>query len=381
MALRRTAERVDDQMRAYMQTRAIPGPWPAGERLLVCVSSSPLSERLVRTARRLADELNAEWFAVYVETPGDAGLSQADRDQVARTLQLAEELGAKAVTLPGQSVADTVLEYARQHNVTKIIAGKPRAPALARAAARLRRGSPDPHSGDIDVYVISGEAETRQPRPRLRPWRPHRPWQRYLWSAGSGRRRPPLLSVPVHRVVSPANLVMLYLAAVVIAAIYLGRGPAILASVLSVLAFDFFFVPPRLTFTVADTEYLLTFVGLFVVGLVISSLAARSREQAEAAQPPRDADRRPVRAQPRPGWRQRPGRHPAGGHPARQRDLRPRGRRPAARGRGAAAPCAAARASRSTRTSWPSPPGRSGTASRPAAAPTRSRRPRCATCP
>ena len=98
LALRRAAERVDDQMRAYMQTRAIPGPWPAGERLLVCVSPSPLSERLVRTARRLADELNAEWFAVYVETPGDAGLSEADRDQVARILQLAEELGARVTS-------------------------------------------------------------------------------------------------------------------------------------------------------------------------------------------------------------------------------------------------------------------------------------------
>jgi two-component system sensor histidine kinase KdpD len=281
MALRRAAERVDEQMRAYMETRAIPGPWPAAERLLVCVSSSPLGERLVRAARRLADELSAEWFAVYVETPGDVGLSQTVRDQVARILQLAEELGARSVTVPGPDVAETVIDYARQHNITKIIAGKP---PRTRWLDLLRGSVVDRlilQSGDIDVYVISGGAETvRTAAPSA--WRPRRPWLRYLGSLGLVVAAS-LLSWPVHAFVSPANLVMIYLAVVVIAAIYLGRGPAVLTAGLSVLAFDFFFVQPRLSFTVSDTEYLLTFAGLFVVGLVISSLAARSREQAQAA--------------------------------------------------------------------------------------------------
>ncbi|MCX6027791.1 MAG: sensor histidine kinase KdpD [Chloroflexi bacterium] len=281
LALRRTAERVDEQMRAYMETRAIPGPWPAGERLLVCISSSPLSERLVRTARRLADELKAEWYAVYVETPGDAGMSPAHADQITRILQLAEELGAKTVTIPGQNVANAILEYARQHNVTKIIAGKPVRPRwieLWRGAVvdRLIQGS-----GNIDIYVISAEAESG-PSAAPSRWRPHRPWQRYAWGlalvAGTT-----LLSQPIHRFVSPTNLVMLYLAAVVVAAIYLGRGPAVLTAFASVLAFDFFFVQPRFSFSVTDTEYLLTFVVLFAVSLVISTLAARSREQAESA--------------------------------------------------------------------------------------------------
>ena len=282
LALRRAAQRVDEQMRAYMQTRAIPGPWPAGERLLVCISSSPLSERLMRTARRLADELKAEWFAVHVETPGAAALSQAERDQIARVLQLAEELGAKAVTLPGQNVADVILDYARQHNVTKIIVGKPLRP---RWIEYLRGSIVDrliAQSGNIDIYIISSEVENK-PSAASAPWRPHRPWQCYAWSAALVSAVT-LLGIPIHRVISPVNLVMLYLAAVVIAAIYLGRGPAILASVLGVLTFDFFLIEPRLTLTVADTEYIFTFIGLFVVGLVISSLAARSREQAEAAQ-------------------------------------------------------------------------------------------------
>jgi two-component system sensor histidine kinase KdpD len=281
LALRRTAERVDEQMRAYMETRAIPGPWPAGERLLVCISSGPLSERLVRTARRLADELKAEWYAVYIETPGDAGLSPANTDQITRILQLAEELGAKTITIPGQNVADAILAYARQHNVTKIIAGKPLRPRwveLWRGAVVDRLIQ---HSGNIDIYVISAEFESN-PTAAPSQWRPHRPWCRYAWSLALVALTT-AISIPIHRVISPANLVMLYLAAVVAAAIYLGRGPAILTSALGVLAFDFFLTEPRLTFTVADTEYIFTFIGLFAVSLVISTLAARSREQAESA--------------------------------------------------------------------------------------------------
>jgi two-component system sensor histidine kinase KdpD len=282
MTLRRAAERVDDQMRAYMETRAIPGPWAAGERLLVCVSPSPLSERLVRSARRLADELKAEWCAMYVETTDYARLSPAQRDQVARTLQLAEELGAKTVTLPGHAVAETTLQYARAHNITKIIVGKP---PRSRWEEWLRDSVVDQlihASGPIDVYVISGESKTPPPAAETRTWLPHRPWRRYLQSILLVALAT-LIGQPFSLFISPTNLVMLYLVAVVIAAVFLGRGPSVIASLLSVLAFDFFFVPPRLTFAITDTEYLLTFITLFVVGLVISSLAARAREQAEAA--------------------------------------------------------------------------------------------------
>ena len=135
--MRHVAERVDEQMRAYMQTRAIPGPWPAGEHLLVCVSPSPLSERLVRSARRLAGELNAAWTALYVETPDRLRVSEVEQDRVAHTLHLAEELGGRALTLAGRSVAETVVDYARQHNVTKIVVGKPLEPRWR----QLLRGS------------------------------------------------------------------------------------------------------------------------------------------------------------------------------------------------------------------------------------------------
>jgi two-component system sensor histidine kinase KdpD len=292
ISMRRAAERVDDQMTDYMETRAIPGPWPAAERLLVCISPNLLGERLVRSTRRLADELNAQWLVATVDTPENQRLRPVERDQVERTLRLAEELGARSIALPmsstSGSVAGTILEYARKNNVTKIIVGKPLRPFWK----DLMRGSIVDqlirHSGKIDVYVVSSSTPDEKPAPETFTWQPHRPWRRYGYSlllvvAATG------LSVLVHSRVSPANLVMVYLLAVVIAALYLGRGPAILASLTSVLVFDFFFVPPRLTLTVSDAEYLLTFTGLAVVGIVISYLTVRAREQAEAAEK-READ-------------------------------------------------------------------------------------------
>jgi two-component system, OmpR family, sensor histidine kinase KdpD len=282
LTMRRAAERVDDQMLTYMETQSIPGPWPAGERLLVCISPGAISERLIHTARRLADELKAEWYALYVETPRQAGMSAVQRDRVDHMLRLAEDLGAKSISLPGQSVAETVTAYARDHNVTKIIIGKSRRP---RWYELLRDSVADQlirQSGPIDVYFVNSEAQPMFKQSE-RLWQPHRPWRRYLWgiclvAAATG------ISALVAPYISPTNLVVVYLLSVVIAAISLGRGPAILASILSVVLFDFFFVPPHLTLAVSDTEYILTFFGLLAVSLVISYLTAQVREQAEAAQ-------------------------------------------------------------------------------------------------
>ncbi len=280
LAMRRAAERVDEQMRAYMQVRAIPGPWPAGEQVLVCVSPSPNSERLVRAGRRLAGELSAGWTVLYVETPGRRILAEAEQDRVARTLHLAEELGGRTATLAGGSVAEAAVEYARRHNVTKIVVGR----SLEPRWRRLLRGSVVDQivqsAGAIDVYVIGAEAGSARPS-EAAGWRPHPPWRRYLLAAllviaGS------LLGSVVHRFLAPTNLVMIYLLVVVLAALYLGRGPAVLAAVLSVLVFDFFFVPPYLTLAVSQVEYLATFAGLLIVGLLISGLAARLQEQVEA---------------------------------------------------------------------------------------------------
>ena len=282
LTMRLAAKRVDDQMRDYMKTKAIPGPWPAAERLLVGVSSHPLAERLVRSTYRLADELNTEWLAVHVETPGHSRLSPERRERVARTLHLAEELGGRALTLPGSSVPEALLQYAQEHNVTKIIVGKPLRPRWQEILFGSVVDELVRKSGVIDIFIVSSPEGT-QPVRQETAWQPHRPWSRYLWAiflvlAATG------IGALFQRRISPTNLVMVYLLAVAVAAAYLGRGPSILASLLSVLAFDFIFVPPYYTFAVSDTEYILTFIGLLGIGLVISELTARVRDQADAAQ-------------------------------------------------------------------------------------------------
>ncbi len=281
LALRRTADRVDAQMQDYRRDHAIPQTWPVAERILVCVSPSPFSARLVRAARRMASGLRAEWMAVYVETPAALRLPQADRDRVNETLRLAEQLGAETVTLSGQRIGEELLRYARARNVSKIVVGKPGGSRWRELLSRsvvdeLVRGS-----GDVDVYVITGERE-RAPAPS-RPTVERVPAPgAYGWSLAAVA-----LATGVAWLMFPhfalANLIMVYLLAVVVVAIRFGRGPSILAAVLSVGAFDFFFVPPYLTFAVTDTQYLITFGVMLAVAIALGTLAVRVRQQAESA--------------------------------------------------------------------------------------------------
>jgi two-component system sensor histidine kinase KdpD len=280
LSLRRAAARVDEEMRAYMETRAIPGPWPASERLMVCVSGSPFGERLIRITRRLAEEMKVPWFTVYVETPGGSRHVQENRERVWKDLRFAERLGAQVATLTATSVADAVIDYAVKHNITRIVVGKPTKPRwreflLPPTVDQLIR-----LSGTIDVYVVSIKPSESMPGSAARPKKP---------VALSGYTSGLALVVVatmicwfVRPFLAPTNMVMIYLLAVVIAALRLGLKPAILTAFLGVLAFDMFFVPPYLTFAVANTEYLITFVALFSVGVIISTLVSKAREQAGA---------------------------------------------------------------------------------------------------
>jgi two-component system sensor histidine kinase KdpD len=281
MSLRRAADRVDDQLRVYMRSRAIQGPWPAAERLLVCVDEGQLSEKLIRSTRRLSDELNAEWFAVHINVSSRPESDPGKQERVSKTLQLAEELGARTRVLTGRSISEEVLAYAQKHNVTKIIIGKPLKPHWKEIIKGSIVEQMIHSSGDIDIFVISSQPE-KQAVVLPKSWQPHKPFWRYSLSvlliiAAT------LIGRLVQGNLEPANLVMLYLVCVVITAIFLGRGPALLASVLGVLAFDFFLIPPYLTLAVSDTQYIITFLGLFLVSVVISSLTARTKEQADAA--------------------------------------------------------------------------------------------------
>ena len=280
VVLRRAADRVDEQVLSYMQLLAIPGPWPARERLMVCVGPSPFSHALVRGCARLAQGLHANWDAVFVETPRWLHATPEAEARVDATLRLAESLGGQAVRLAGAEVAEAAIEHARRHNVTKIIVGKP--------LAKKRSWGPQlvdrliSRSGDVDVYVITanepGDAPVlarRLPDDR----RLSKPLRILMATLLVGVAT--LLGEGLDVLFHVTNLVMIYLLVVMLSGLWWGRTPAVVAAFLSVLAFDFFFVPPRYTFAVTDTEFLLTFATLFLVGFVVANLAARQKEQVE----------------------------------------------------------------------------------------------------
>jgi two-component system sensor histidine kinase KdpD len=282
LALRKTADRVDAQMEDYRRDQAIREPWPATMRLLVGISSGPAAARLVRAARRMASSLRAEWIVAFVETPAELRRSEAERDQAIQTLRLAESLGAEAVTLSGTNAADELLAYARTRNISKIVIGKPERPRWrdllfgAVADDLIRR------SGVIDVYVLSGDFGDTEPAITA-GLGPTSDTRAYVWAPGivavaAG------ISLLLDRVaIGEANLIMVFLLGVLVVALVGGRGPSVLATILSVLAFNFFFVEPRLTFAVTDSRYLITFGVMLLVGLTVSTLLARFRVQADAA--------------------------------------------------------------------------------------------------
>jgi len=282
LSLRRTAARVDDEMRSYMETRAIPGPWPVTERLLVCASGSPFSEKLIRTTRRLAEELKAQWVTVYIETPSLAKQQQENRERVWHDLRLAESLGAEVATITASSVPEAVIDYATRHNVTRIVVGKPTKsrwreilrPPIVDQIIRL--------SGAIQVHVVSISGVSKSTvSSRTSKSKKTVPLYEYLTSLVLVAAAT-ALSALVMPFLSPTNMVMIYMLAVVVAAVLLSLKPAILTAALGVLAFDFFFVAPRWNFSVNDTEYIFTFFGLFIVGTVISTLVAKGKERTEA---------------------------------------------------------------------------------------------------
>ena len=279
LALRHVAERVDAQMQAFRERHEIPGVWAVGEQLLVGVSSGPMTARLIRATARLATRLRGTWIAAYVETPAELGLPAADRARVIDNLRLAESLGAETITRSGQSVTEEMLLLAKERNVTKIVLGKPARPRWQELLHGSVVNEMARRSGDVDLYVISGfgaDLSARRPPAVRKPT----PRNGIVWAAATVIGAT-LLSWPLFRMVDRANLVMIYLLGVAWVAYHHGRIPALIASAASVLAFDYFFVPPYFDFAVTDTEYLFTFAVMLGVGILISTIADRLRRQNE----------------------------------------------------------------------------------------------------
>ncbi len=254
---------------------------PTKERVLVCIDSNPSAAKLINSAQKIAAALDAPWFAVYVEHPGQLMSSQVERTRVRDNVRLAEHAGAKTFTLPGRNIAEEIISFARQRKITRIIVGKPR---RSRWGSILLRSPVDQlvrMSKEIDVYVLTGEAgEPREASYSIHP-------QGIQWADYGTGILYLILASAVCFFMYPhfhlSNLMMVYLLGVVLTATGCGRGPAILVSLLSVLAFDFFFVPPRFSFTVEEAQYIVTFAVMLVVSLVISHLTTQMRQEAEIA--------------------------------------------------------------------------------------------------
>ncbi|RUM97640.1 sensor histidine kinase KdpD [Pseudaminobacter arsenicus] len=284
LALRRTAQRVDQQLLTHMQAHAISGPWAAGDRVLVVINEHPKAAALLRYARRLAERLRAPWVALYVETQHALRLSEAERDRIADAMRLAERLGGEAVTIPGGELANDILRYAEANNFSHLVIGRTKRSRLyemffGSVTYELVRSA-----GNIAVHVVTGQ-EHEQIGAKTVATRPVStsgdPWS-YLVSTGLVGAALGV-GLVLTRILEVQNVALVFFASVLVSAVAYGLWPALFVSALSVLAFNFFFLPPLYTFTISDPENVVALFFFLVVALIASNLTANVRRQAMVA--------------------------------------------------------------------------------------------------
>jgi two-component system sensor histidine kinase KdpD len=288
LALRRTAEQVDEQLLTHMQAHAIPGPWAAGERIAVCVSEDPRSAGLVRYAKRWADRLHAPWTVICIETQRHLQLSEEERDRVADTLRLAERLGGEAMMVPGtgRRIADDVLGFAHKHNVTQIIIGK----STRSRWFEILHGSVVHdlvrRAGNISVHVVAGDdiAQETIPKKTVRTAQEKKTIDPLpLVAALIAVATATLFGMAIRPFLGDQNVDLIYLIAVVGIAVRYGLLPSLVASVASSLSYNFFFLPPLYTFVIADPSNVAAFVFFTFSAILVSHFAGRVHTQAHGA--------------------------------------------------------------------------------------------------
>ena len=288
LALRRTADRVDEQLLTHMQEHAIQGPWAAGERILVCVSEDVRAAGLVRYAKRLADRLHAPWTALSVETQRSLQFTEEERDRLADTLRLAEALGGEAITIPSgaRSIADDVINFAHANNVTQIIIGK----STRSRWFEILHGSVVHElvrsSGNISVHVIAGEHLAAEPVPKktVRTAEEIRPFDAIPYVAAIIAVAVALgIDELIKPIVGIENVDLVFMTAIVAVAVRYGLLPSLFASVVASLCYNFFFLPPIYTFTITDPTNVAAFLIFIVMAVLVSNVAARVRMQAMTA--------------------------------------------------------------------------------------------------
>ena len=285
IALRRTADVVEDEVQKYRTDKAIDTVWKTQDRLLCCIGPGAGAEHVVRSAARLANQLDAEWTAIYVETPRLQRLPIEERGRILNVVKLAEDLGAKTAILTGNDVRDAIVEYAESQNLSTVVVGRgaPRrftrsmSDAIAKASESIDVIEIGRGGTDAGVPVAAPQVKAEAPSTRLVEKR-----VRYVWTVVACAVTTAIASA-LHPTFELATIAMLFMLAVVLLAIKWGRGPAIMAAILNVLAFDYFFVPPRFAFIPADIQYYLTYAVMLSVGVIIGQLAGNLRFQARVA--------------------------------------------------------------------------------------------------
>ncbi|MDQ7092961.1 sensor histidine kinase KdpD [Desulfosporosinus sp. PR] len=280
LSMRFAAQRVDRQLESYMRVHGIAGPWPASERVMVCISSNPFGERLIRMGRRIAEGMKAELLVVYIETPSNSLKSEKQKDQLAKSLHLAQELNAEVISLSGHDVVEELLEVAQNRNVTQIIIGKPGKLKLQERFFGSIVEKVLRQSQNISVHVIPGDGPKTKDDQEAKKigLRKANDLVPYLV---------PLAALSVITVIAwlggsdlgLVNTAMLYLLPVLLSAGRYGKKAGVFTAIVSLITYDFFTIPPVLTFTIADLRYLISFAIMILIGYYLGNLSTRLRIQ------------------------------------------------------------------------------------------------------
>ncbi len=283
LTLTRAAHKMDTELLNYMRAKAISGPWPAGERLMVCIAPSPYAKQLLRKGYQIAKDAHAEWYAVYVSTPALKEMSDKDKAYLAEGLNLAEELGAKIATLSGTDVANEILRFARENNINHIVIGKP----LHSMLLGFWKGSPASRllhtQSEFELHLITPAVEKREievkPAPERLALNPKDYLLTILMVAGVT-----LLNLFLQRFVPPVSLVFIYLIATIASALLFGTGPSLFSSVVSLLTFDFLFTEPRYSLTMNHPHDIINVIVFFLTSIIIGQLVKITKRQNLALQ-------------------------------------------------------------------------------------------------
>ncbi|MBU2703751.1 two-component system sensor histidine kinase KdpD [Sporomusaceae bacterium BoRhaA] len=284
MALRFTAHRVDQQLNEYMHDHAIEGPWPAAEKILVCVSASPFSAYLIRITKRMAAGMKADWYAVHVETSHRAVLGDQDRERLARNLHLADELGGKIMSISGRDMVEELLLFSHTENISHIVIGKP---LKNRFWEWLTGGALVDNlirkSGGIQIHVIQGK-KSAEPIAKVETVTKSQPrcWKYYM--GGLAMMGGLTVFCLFMKQLDLVNIAMLYLLPVLLSAAWWGRDPSYVTAVCTVVVFDYLFVPPIMSFSVLDIRYIWSFIIFLLVAFISGGQTERLRKEALFAQ-------------------------------------------------------------------------------------------------